>query len=105
MAFTATQAGHVYCRPEHRPGHQQSATDRGYDAKHRELRERWRPRVAAGRVDCHAVLCLMPERRIGPMDPWDLGHTPDRTAWTGPEHRRCNRSEGARRRQLMEGGR
>jgi hypothetical protein len=27
----------------------------------------------------------------------DLGHNADRTAWTGLEHRRCNRGEGASR--------
>jgi len=76
---------------------QTNTTQRGYGSDHQTQRERWRPTVEAGRADCHAVICLAPQRRITPGEDWDLGHTPDRTAWTGPEHQRCNRSEGGRR--------
>lgn len=78
---------------ERRRGSRQA---RGYDAAHDRLRERWRPKVERGGVHCHAERCLMPARLILLGQAWDLGHTPDRTAWTGPEHERCNRSAGGR---------
>ncbi|GAA2516751.1 hypothetical protein [Winogradskya humida] len=74
-----------------------STTSRGYGADHQAERERWVPKVKAGFVDCHAVDCVEDSRWIAPGGDWDLGHTPDRTAWTGPEHPRCNRAEGGRR--------
>lgn len=67
-----------------------------YGPEHRKLRATWKPIVATGTVNCHAVVCIEPERRIQPDDTWDLGHTRDGTAWTGPEHRSCNRSDGRR---------
>lgn len=68
-----------------------------YDGRHKRERARWVPSVNRGEVDCHADTCLMPSRRIEPGDRWDLGHDPTGTTWTGPEHERCNRSEGATR--------
>ena len=63
---------------------------RGYGARHKKLRESWAPRVAAGGVSCARCGGL-----IRPGEPWDLGHSDvDRSVWTGPEHRSCNR--GAR---------
>jgi hypothetical protein len=67
----------------------------GYGPAHEAQRRAWSPKVARGEADCHARICLEPSRRITPGTEWDMGHTPDRTAWTGPEHARCNRSEGA----------
>lgn len=64
---------------------------RGYGRGHKAERARWAPQVDAGRVDC--ARCHEP---IEPGRPWDLGHTDDRTGWTGPEHRSCNRVAGAR---------
>ena len=64
---------------------------RGYDAAHDRLRADWVPRVATGRVTC--ARC---GNRIHPGTPWDLGHTDDRTAYTGPEHAACNRSAGGK---------
>jgi hypothetical protein len=64
---------------------------RGYDRPHDLERARWAPAVARG-----IALCRKCGRRIAPGTPWDLGHTPDRTAWTGPEHARCNRSAAGR---------
>lgn len=71
---------------------------RGYGHQHQQERARWRPHVAAGRVSC--ARC---GRWIPPGAPWDLGHDAARTMWTGPEHRRCNRSDGATRGNRMRG--
>ena len=68
---------------------------RGYDAGHDRLRARWKPKVEAGLVDCHAPTCLMDQRRIQPDADWDLGHDDDRHH-RGPEHQRCNRSAGGK---------
>jgi hypothetical protein len=81
-----------------------NTTARGYGTKHQELREQWRPKVEAGLVDCHADVCIEPVRAIAPHAEWDLGHTPDRTRWTGPEHMRCNRAEGGRRGAAVTNG-
>ncbi len=73
-------------------------TARGYGHRHQKQRAKWQPTVDAGQAWCHAALCLMGDRWIEPGSQWDLGHTIDRTGWTGPEHARCNRCEGSRRR-------
>lgn len=78
-----------------RPG---TTTQRGYGAEHQAERERWRPTVEAGQATCHATRCLERTRAIAPDAEWHLGHNPERTRWTGPEHARCNTSEGGRRR-------
>ena len=71
---------------------QRSTTQRGYGADHQQLRKRyWAPKVRAGNIDC--ARC---GQRIAPGQPWDLGHTDDRSAWTGPEHASCNRSAGGK---------
>lgn len=72
-------------------------TARGYGTAHLRLRAAWQPTVQAGNAHCHATTCHHPTRWIPPHTPWDLGHTPDRTGWTGPEHRDCNRIDGAQR--------
>lgn len=70
---------------------------RGYDAEHDRLRAHWAPRVATGRIRCHNPNCHRPDDPlIHPGEPWDLGHTPDRRGYRGPEHAACNRSEGGR---------
>lgn len=70
---------------------QGSTTERGYGTKHQQLRAWWAPRVATGKVRCHRPTC---RKLIERGEPWDLGHTEDRTAYTGPEHRDCNRRHG-----------
>lgn len=81
-----------------------TTTQRGYGwTTHQAQRRRWKPIVDAGQAYCCNADCLMSSRWIPPGTPWDLGHTPDRSAWTGPEHRRCNRAEGARRGNRMRG--
>lgn len=64
-----------------------STTSRGYGHNHQLERERWRPHVEAGNVDCWRCT-----HRIQPDQPWDLGHDDtDRTKYRGPEHVACNR--------------
>lgn len=70
-----------------------STTQRGYDYAHKQERARWQRQVDRGEADC--ARC---GEWIEPGTPWDLGHTDDRTGWTGPEHASCNRADGARKR-------
>ncbi len=66
---------------------------RGYGRHHKQLRKQWAPQVEAGHIDC--ARCGAP---IRPGTPWDLGHNDhDRTRYSGPEHRRCNRGAPSRR--------
>ena len=76
-----------------------TTAQRGYGGAHQRLRAQWKPEVDAGQAWCHAAICLKPDRHIQPGTPWHLGHTPDRQAWTGPEHERCNIAEANRRRR------
>jgi hypothetical protein len=69
-----------------------SRQDRGYDREHDRQRARWAPVVARGTVTC--AKC---SRLIEAGQEWDLGHTDDRTTWTGPEHQRCNRQAAGRK--------
>lgn len=84
--------------PVPKPGTRQA---RGYDADHDAQRRAWQPVVDRGEATCHAVRCLEPTRRIPARGEWHLGHNPERTRWTGPEHPRCNTSEGATRGNAM----
>lgn len=89
-----TIASSTYC-----PKHQAEAdkargttTQRGYGHEHQELRKQWAPTVARG-----GVICRKCGDTIQPGTTWHLGHTDDRTAWTGPEHDGCNLSDAGRR--------
>lgn len=64
-----------------------SSTARGYGWVHQQVRARLAPIVATGTARC--ARC---GEFIGPAERWDLGHDDDdRTRYSGPEHRRCNR--------------
>lgn len=76
-----------------------STTARGYGWAHQQLRAWWAREIKRlGYVPC--ARCGEP---IHDGDAWDLGHTDDRTAYTGPEHQRCNRADGGRRRHRPRG--
>ncbi|WP_353107873.1 hypothetical protein [Gordonia sp. (in: high G+C Gram-positive bacteria)] len=71
-----------------------TTAERGYGSAHKRLRQTWAPTVEAG-----GVACARCSRPISPYEPWDLGHDDhDRSVYTGPEHRRCNRGAPSRRR-------
>lgn len=74
-----------------------------YPTRHAQLRAGWAPRVATGTIQCAEVLCLYADRRIRAGQAWDLAHTEDGADYRGPAHAKCNRSEGARRRQAALG--
>lgn len=84
-------------RKHRAPGDNRTNEQRGYGWLHIKLRRQWVPLVNAGGVRCHAIICIKPNRLITPGSDWHLGHTADRTAWTGPEHAACNLADGARR--------
>lgn len=79
---------------------QRAPTNVLYPWAHWQERQRLKPIVAQGTTICaRAALgqCAMPKPVILPGQPWDLGHPDhDRTRWSGPEHRRCNRAAAAR---------
>lgn len=64
---------------------------RAYTSDHRLMRRKLDAVVKSGSAVC--AYCGEP---ILPTEPWDLGHTDNRLAWTGPEHRKCNRSTAIR---------
>lgn len=66
---------------------------RGYGPTHRKARAQVAAIVLAGGVKCARCGEL-----IRPGEPWDLGHVDgDKSRYSGPEHRRCNRSTSPRR--------
>jgi hypothetical protein len=71
---------------------------RGYGWPHQKLRKRYELFVGAGLVDC--ARC---GQRIEPGEVWDLGHDDfDRSRYSGPEHRGCNRATAGRRVTIRE---
>lgn len=70
-----------------------TTTQRGYGREHQRLRLAYARRLAQG----EAIPCARCGQPIRQGDAWDLGHTDDRTSWTGPEHdRQCNRAAAGR---------
>jgi hypothetical protein len=67
-------------------------SERGYGTSHQRLRKSWARQVEQG-----VVACARCGRQILPGTPWDLDHSPDRSGYLGPSHRRCNRSTAKRR--------
>lgn len=70
--------------------------DPKYGRAHDVERAKWKPLVDAGRVACWRCRRLIP-----PGAPWDLGHNDAGTGYLGPEHARCNRQDGGRKRHRM----
>jgi len=68
-------------------------TARGYGASHVRERKRWAVIVSRGQA-----ICSRCHRTILPGTAWDLDHTDDRTGYSGPAHRYCNRRAGAAKR-------
>ena len=66
--------------------------------QHRDMVAIYRKQVDAGDGWCAEAVCLMSSRFIAPGSPVDAAHDPTGTSYIGPAHPRCNRSEGARRR-------
>jgi hypothetical protein len=65
---------------------------RGYGIRHKRKRRQVARIVAAGEAFC--VRCGRP---IRPDEAWDLGHDDlDRSLYSGPEHRACNRATNTR---------
>lgn len=70
-----------------------SAHGRDYGYGHQQVRARLAPIVATGTARCARCGEL-----IAPGAAWDLGHDDwDRTRYSGPEHRKCNRATAAHR--------
>lgn len=88
------KANERYC-DEHKRAYERergSATARGYGVEHRRERARWERAIR----ERGAIPCTRCGRPITSDDAWDLGHSDDRTTWTGPEHAHCNRKAGQR---------
>jgi hypothetical protein len=100
---------HHYCAPcqeaalkrrrgvrDARESQRPSAAHRGYGYKHQLLRKQWQQVFDRGDV----IPCARCRMLIFPGQSWDLGHDDfDRSVYTGPEHRACNRATATHRRR------
>jgi hypothetical protein len=76
--------------------------ERGYGWKHEKLRKVWQRQIDEQHGP--TVLCARCLRPILPGQEWDLGHDDyDRSRYTGPEHRRCNRATSRHRAERQNG--
>jgi hypothetical protein len=67
--------------------------ERGYGAAHQHQRARWQRIINQQPIKCATCPTIIPRHATN----WDLGHTPNRTGWLGPQCQRCNRADGGRR--------
>lgn len=90
-----------------------STTERGYGSPHQRTRATYQAAIDSGttyRCACDRDACPHHTGQCSTLiavgSDWDLGHTDDRTAYTGPECVPCNRSAGGRngRRKQIEQG-
>jgi len=77
-------------------------------AAHKQVRAQWAEVITAQptRCTCTRDACPYHEGQcpvILEPDRFDLGHTPDRSGYIGPECVRCNRSDGARQGNARRG--
>lgn len=73
---------------------------RGYGSAHQRQRKAIAAKLKAGAV----LTCWRCGGALVQGMAWDLGHDDqDRSLYRGPEHRKCNRSAGARMGNAMRG--
>lgn len=75
-----------------------TTAQRGYGRAHKDLRARWAPIVATGRVACWRCGHLIARGQV-----WALGHDDlDRSVYRGPECIPCNQATTGRKPLAVE---